>query len=327
MRRWSLLAAAAVAPGFAAASGGAEAVMAAPVTIASGTAAPAHATGGGSRVPPAPGDGTHARVHPPRLVVLIVVDQLGWNVLDHDAPAFTGGLRRLLDGGTVYEEAVYDHARTTTGPGHATLATGVEPRRHGVVDNSWFEGTPSARRRVQVARDDSVSIVGMPGETGRSPHRLLREGLADWLLAASPGSRVVSVSRKPRAAIIPAGRGRAPLVYWLSFRGGRFVTSTWYRMSDPAWVTRFDRTEMPLYVADSVWRGAGRRPGGRSRSDRGPGPYAGEDPGRARPPRTWTGGPSGPPSESAERAPGGRQGRTGVGDHGRPVRAAPSPPA
>lgn len=191
---------------------------------------------------------------PPRLVVLVVVDQLGWNVLHRYEGAFRGGFRRLLDGGTVYENAVYDHAQTSTGPGHATLATGVEPARHGIVGNEWYEGSPGDRRLIQNTEDDSVSIVGVPGATGRSPHWLLRDGLADWLEAAQPDARVVSVSRKPRGAILPAGRGHRPLVYWLSYRAGAFVTSTWYRKRDPAWVTEFDRDSMPLFAADTVWR-------------------------------------------------------------------------
>lgn len=192
------------------------------------------------------------RNEPPSLVVLVVVDQLGWDVLHHYEPAFSGGFRRLLEGGAVYTEAVYDHATTETAPGHATLATGVEPARNGIVGNDWYEGPPSDRRRVQNTEDPDVSIVGVPGEVGRSPRNLLVDGLADWLRKARPGARVVAVSRKPRAAILPAGRGHDGLVYWLSYTG-RFVTSTWYRDADPAWVTRFDRDEMPGFVGDSTW--------------------------------------------------------------------------
>ena len=215
-----------------------------PATVA--TARPAARRPTASTRQPAP--------NPPRLVVLVVVDQLGWNVLHRYADAFGGGFRRLLDEGTDYEDAVYDHAMTATGPGHATVATGVEPSRNGIVGNEWYEGPPSARRHVQNTEDDSVSIVGVPEGTGRSPHRLLRDGLADWLRAARPRARVVSVSRKPRGAILPAGRGHAPLVYWLSYRSGTFVTSTWYRTSDPDWVASFDRDSMPRFGADTVWR-------------------------------------------------------------------------
>ncbi|MFQ5747687.1 MAG: alkaline phosphatase family protein, partial [Gemmatimonadota bacterium] len=66
------------------------------------------------------------------LVVVLIVDQLRPEQLERYDAAFTGGLRRLLDEGHQFEQAVHDHALTWTSPGHASLATGLHPRRHGI---------------------------------------------------------------------------------------------------------------------------------------------------------------------------------------------------
>ena len=47
----------------------------------------------------------------PRLVVVISVDQLPFYLLEQSEPELSGGLRRLLDEGFNYSQAVHDHAR------------------------------------------------------------------------------------------------------------------------------------------------------------------------------------------------------------------------
>src|SRR5688572_24459719 len=76
----------------------------------------------------------------PTLVVMIVVDQLGGGLVDRYEPALTGGgFRRFMDQGRRYTQASHAHAMPETAPGHATLATGVFPARHGIVSNSWHQ--------------------------------------------------------------------------------------------------------------------------------------------------------------------------------------------
>ena len=49
----------------------------------------------------------------PALVVMVVVDQLSQEILDRYDDAFTGGFRRLIDGGRWYVNATHDHAGTS----------------------------------------------------------------------------------------------------------------------------------------------------------------------------------------------------------------------
>ncbi len=189
---------------------------------------------------------------PPRLVVALVIDQLPPDLLDRYDALYTGGLRRLLDGGHRFTNAVHDHAYTETAAGHATLSTGLVPARHGVVANNWTERRGGEWTSVYAVEDAASPILGEPALEGRSPANLRAPGFADWVYALDPAGEVVSVSRKDRAAITMAGQSRGH-VYWLEPAGGRFVTSSYYAETPAPWVQAFNADELPRFYADSVW--------------------------------------------------------------------------
>ena len=64
---------------------------------------------------------------PPTLIVMISVDQMRYDYLTRFRDQFKDGFRRLLTGGSVFNNAHHKHALTGTGPGHATLSTGCYP--------------------------------------------------------------------------------------------------------------------------------------------------------------------------------------------------------
>jgi predicted AlkP superfamily pyrophosphatase or phosphodiesterase len=189
----------------------------------------------------------------PSLVVMISVDQLRADLIDRYTPAFSGGFRRLLNEGYRFTEASHAHAMTETAVGHATLSTGVFPSRSGIVANEWRVQDGGTWRDVYAVEDSESPIVGVPRAPGRSPKNLLRGGLADWVLAADPAARVVSISLKDRAAITMAGKTKGE-VYWIIPALGRFVTSTYYRNDYPGWVTLFNDSVMPPLLVDTIWR-------------------------------------------------------------------------
>jgi len=189
----------------------------------------------------------------PLLIVNLAVDQLRPDMLDHYDPLFTGGLRRLRDEGLHHPDGTHDHAYTGTAVGHAALGTGVHPTRNGIVGNTWWEEvSPGQWRSIYAVQDSLSPILGFPLSGGRSPSTLYRGGIADWVLAHSPESRVVSLSGKDRGAIPMAGTARGE-VYWMHRGGGRFVTSSWYRDEYPEWVTRFNEERIPVLFGDSIW--------------------------------------------------------------------------
>ena len=211
---------------------------------------PAGCTHAEDRAPP-PGAAAVAPERP-ALAVMLVVDQLSQELLDRYDDVFTGGFRRLIDGGRWYENATHDHAGTSTAPGHATLSTGSYPSRHGIVANEWFENVDGEWIEISNVGDSTVQIVGHPELDGVSPRSLERSGLADWMLAAEPATKVASVSPKDRGAVLPAAHARGQ-VWWFEASVGRYVTSTYYRDRAPAWIEPFHREVLTALVADSVW--------------------------------------------------------------------------
>ena len=192
-----------------------------------------------------PATAGHAQA-PPRLTVVVIVDQMPVHVLERFDDLFAGGLRRLLDAGAVFTRARHLHGIPHTGPGHATLATGAHPSAHGIVSNNWLDRATG--EWVYAAGDTAHPLVGSDGE-GRSPRLLERPTLGTHLKRAHPGARVFAVAPKDRSAVLMGGH-EADGAFWFDGATGRWITSTWYGADLPAWVRDFNASG----AADSLSR-------------------------------------------------------------------------
>src|SRR5262245_60647042 len=84
-----------------------------------------------------PGGRVHAqRAAPPKLVVILVVDQMRADYLDWYGAHFTAGLKRLMTDGARFTHAAYPYLNTITCAGHSTIGTGTFPYRHGMILNN-----------------------------------------------------------------------------------------------------------------------------------------------------------------------------------------------
>ncbi|HQR17889.1 MAG TPA: alkaline phosphatase family protein [Gemmatimonadales bacterium] len=175
----------------------------------------------------------------PRLVVLLVIDQLRPDQLLRYRAEWTGGFKRILDGGVVFPDGQQDHAITQTGPGHSTILSGRFPAHTGIVTNDL--GVP----------DSLATVLGDPKAVGASPRRFLGSALADWMIARDTATRVLSLAMKDRSAILLVGRSREEVYWWSNL--GFFTTSRYYRDSLPDWVTRWNRRAPATAVAGWVW--------------------------------------------------------------------------
>ncbi|HEX7312721.1 MAG TPA: alkaline phosphatase family protein [Pyrinomonadaceae bacterium] len=176
----------------------------------------------------------------PRLVLFIAVDQFRYDYLERFGDLFaSNGMRRMLREGASWAECNYDHVPTETAPGHATMLTGAWPSETGIIANLWYDRAEG--KSVENVRDDSVRLLGGGAtEAASSPRNLLASTLGDQLKLATAGrARVVGVSSKNRAAILPAGR-MADAAYWYSTQTGAFVSSTYYFDKLPDWAARFN---------------------------------------------------------------------------------------
>jgi hypothetical protein len=172
------------------------------------------------------GQHTAAQGRGPTLLVLIVVDQMRADYLARFDSRFTGGFRRLVTEGLVFEQAFFPYLNTVTCAGHATLGTGAWPKTHGIILNEWYR-RELGRVRSCTADDTTTPVQygGVPEKESHSARELLSPSLAERLRQRWPGSRSVSVAVKPRSAVMMAGKG-ATAVTWVGADG--WQTSTAY---------------------------------------------------------------------------------------------------
>jgi predicted AlkP superfamily pyrophosphatase or phosphodiesterase len=194
---------------------------------------------------------------PPRLLLLVAVDQFRYDYLTRFGGDFKGGLDRLLRGGAVFTNAHLQHYPTVTAVGHATMLTGAPPSISGIVGNDWYER--ETRRNVQSVFDPAVRPVGAEGAMAASPARLLVSTVADELKLSGRPFRALGLSLKDRAAILSVGR-MADGAYWFDQASGAFVTSTWYRPELPGWLQAFNARKLADGFAGREWAG-GKLPG------------------------------------------------------------------
>lgn len=204
----------------------------------------------------------------PRLILQITVDQLRGDLptryYDHLGE---GGLRYLLDTGTVYSNAHHRHANNETIVGHATLATGADPAVHGMVANVWLdrasggltynvedERYPVLSEGAGVDKKTEIDPTQRTARSdGRSPSAILVSTFSDELNLNQGGkSKVFGVSVKDRGAISMAGHtGKA---FWFSKKSGEFITSRFYYDEYPKWVADFNAQKPTAKYAGTSWQ-------------------------------------------------------------------------
>lgn len=182
-----------------------------------------------------------------KLVVLLAIDQFGYDYLARYQDKFnTGGFRLLLDNGANFSNCHYKQASTLTAVGHSVIATGAYPWATGIVGNTWYD-----RRRdkeVEATSDEASQLVGGSGPGG-SCKALLGTTIGDELKLATNGrSKVISCSLKDRAALFMAGRG-GNAAYWWDERTGSFVSSSQFGPQLSEWAKTFNDKR----VADSCF--------------------------------------------------------------------------
>lgn len=190
----------------------------------------------------------------PKLVVGIVVDQMRWDYLYRYYDRYgEGGFKRLLNDGFSCENTFINYLPSYTAVGHTVIFTGSVPAIDGIVGNDWIDQITG--RRWYCTEDTTVQSVGAPGKVGEmSPNNLLVSTITDELrLATNFRSRVVGVSLKDRASILPAGH-TANAAFWFDDATGRFITSTYYMQALPQWVNKFNRDDLPARLTENGWK-------------------------------------------------------------------------
>ena len=188
----------------------------------------------------------------PKLVVAIVIDQFRYDYLTRYRSDYHGGFDLLLTKGAVFTNARYQHFPTVTAVGHSIFLSGAMPALSGIVANCVVRPRGGHASHLRLG---SADHAGGGSGAGSSPRRMLVDTVGDELkIADNSQSRVIGISLKDRAAILPAGH-MANAAYWFDRNSGNFVSSTYYFAEAPAWVTEVNAARPADKYAGQTWLG------------------------------------------------------------------------
>jgi predicted AlkP superfamily pyrophosphatase or phosphodiesterase len=185
----------------------------------------------------------------PKLIVVLVADQMRADYLERYASKLPGGLHRLMENGAWFQRAAYPYLNTITCAGHSTIGTGTFPYQHGMFLNTWFDRkTGKPTECTDDAKEKEVNYSGLTG-MGDSGRRIQRPSLADFVRRQR--GHVVTLSLKARSAIGLAGHG-GDVVLWFDTRGG-WTTSTAFTKKPTPFVQQFIAENQVESAYGHVW--------------------------------------------------------------------------
>jgi len=196
----------------------------------------------------------NSRLERPKLVVGLVVDQMRWDYLYRFYDKYgNDGFKRLLNTGYSLNNVHIPYVPTVTALGHTCIYTGSVPAIHGIAGNDWTD--KETGKNVYCTTDESVRPIGTTNAKvgSHSPKNLWSTTITDELrMATNFQGKVIGVSLKDRASILPAGHTPNG-AFWFDDSTGDFITSSWYMNDLPQWVKSFNAQKMPEKLVANGW--------------------------------------------------------------------------
>lgn len=196
----------------------------------------------------------NTQVERPKLVIGLVVDQMRWDYLYRFYSKYgNDGFKRLINKGYSLNNVHINYIPTVTALGHTSIYTGSVPAIHGIAGNDWND--KETGKNVYCTTDENVQPVGTTNAKvgSHSPKNLWSTTVTDELrLATNFQGKVIGVSLKDRASILPAGHTPNG-AYWFDDSSGNFVTSTWYMKDLPQWMKNFNARNLPDKLVANGW--------------------------------------------------------------------------
>ena len=193
--------------------------------------------------------------NPPKLTIVLVIDQFAQSYLNKLAPHFKFGLKYLLDHSVVYTNAIMENGQPGTATGHACLNTGVPAGAHGFIGNTWVQNGEKIKCDYDPSPESAVLSPNGVYDHGKSAHMLMVDGITDQcVLQSTPRSpfRSYSISLKSRSAIATASKlGKA---LWLDEKTGSFTSSKAYFDILPDWIQKFNKQQDLPNVKSVTWK-------------------------------------------------------------------------
>ncbi|WP_300670465.1 alkaline phosphatase PafA [Soonwooa sp.] len=194
------------------------------------------------------------KVERPKLVVGLAIDQMRWDYLYRFYNKFgEDGFKRMLKEGYSFNNVMIPYLPTVTAIGHTSIYTGSVPSIHGIAGNDWTD--KETGKNVYCTTDDAYKGVGTTDNKigAHSPKNLWSTTITDQLgLATNFQAKVVGVSLKDRASILPAGHNPTG-AFWFDETTGNFVTSTYYMQDLPNWVKDFNSKNYAKELVSKGW--------------------------------------------------------------------------
>lgn len=190
---------------------------------------------------------------PPKLFVGVVIDQMREDFLMRFYDQFSeDGFKRLVNEGALCRNVHYNYTPTITAVGHTSIYSGTTPRYHGIIGNSWYDRSINSVKYC--VTDSSEKIVGNNFDSvGVSPRNLLSTNLSDELkISTNKKAKVISISTKDRAAVLPAGH-MADGAFWFDLNTGNYVSSSFYMQKLPDWLVQFNKEKNAFKYLQQTW--------------------------------------------------------------------------
>lgn len=160
----------------------------------------------------------------PRLVVNITIDQLRSDYVEAFNPLYTsGGFRRILRDGIIYEDAGYPFMPVDKSSAQATISTGATPYYNGIIASRWLD------------RETLQPVFCVSDEKyGNSAARLKTSTVGDELKMSTEGKAIVySFAADTESAIMSIGHA-ADGAFWFDRHYGWRGSSYYGTM--PQWL-------------------------------------------------------------------------------------------
>lgn len=165
----------------------------------------------------------------PAAVMILVLDGMGlaiWQRFEANLPT----LSQLHHDAAWFENTKLNYLPSVTSTGHATVATGTDPRFHGIQANATFD------RRTGKA---DAPFAGM------NPAEYRVATLADlWGLETSGRAKILAIGATPRATIALAGHGACT-------PNGQKIVVAMFDEKSAGWTTNESCFRLPQYLVEA----------------------------------------------------------------------------
>lgn len=185
----------------------------------------------------------------PKLVINITIDQLRTDYIEDFYPLYgENGLKKLLNEGSVYNNAQYSFYPIDRASAIASIITGSSPSKNGITGSKWLNKKtllPTDCTENKLSRGYATSITS-------SPINLLVTTINDELKIKTENRAITFSIAKEKDAAIMSGGHATNGVLWFDKSEEVWCSSTYYFKNLPTWVKTYNSTYKNIFTEDNI---------------------------------------------------------------------------